>query len=73
MADHFVSLNRGQDGVAYNRFTTGTSSTAGNDVELRVRDGAGLSKLDVIKILEQFENFFENPQLVAPAGFDVSG
>jgi hypothetical protein len=73
MADHFVSVNRGAESIAYNYYTTGTSSTAGNDIELRVRDGAGLTKLDVVRALDMFERFFENPQLVAPAGFDVSG
>lgn len=40
MANHFVSLNRAKLRVAkYTDFTTGTSSTAGDDIELRVTDG----------------------------------
>jgi hypothetical protein len=73
MADHFVSMNRGIDGFKASDFTTGTSSTAANQIELRVKDGASLSKLDVVKALEAFERFFEDPKLTASAGFDVSG
>jgi len=71
MADHFVSLNRGEEGFRFNDFTTGTASTAGDQIELRVLDGAGLSKKDVINALESFVRFFENAQQVGPAGFDV--
>jgi hypothetical protein len=71
MPDHFVSLNRGESGFRSNEFTTGIASTAGDDVELRVRDGAGLTKKDVIQILSAFARFFENAQWIAPTGFDV--
>ena len=73
MADHFVSMNRGVSGTKYSDFTTGTSSTATDKIELRVLDGAGLTKKDVILALEAFEMFFDNAQLVSAAGFDVSG
>lgn len=73
MASHYVSLNRGVEGFNYSDFTTGTSSTGTDQVELRVLDGASLTKLDVIKMLEAFERFFENAQQVSTAGFDVSG
>lgn len=73
MADHFVSLNRGVQGFKYSDFTTGTSSTATDKVELRVLDSAGLTRLDVIQIIESFERFFQNPQQVKTAGFDVAG
>jgi hypothetical protein len=71
MADHFASLNRGEQGFKPNEFTTGTASTAGDDFELRIRDGSGATKLDVINALNAFRRFFENPQWVAPTGFDV--
>lgn len=71
MASHYVSLNRGVEGSKYSDFTTGTSSASTDAVELRVLDGAGLTKLDVIKILEAFEHFFENAQQVKTAAFDV--
>lgn len=73
MADHFVSLTRGEQGFKYNDFTTGTSTTAGDSIELRVTDGASLTKKDIIIALEAFERFFENAQQVSAAGFDVSG
>ena len=73
MASHYVSLNRGKSGFASVDFTTGTSSAATDAVELRVLDGAGLSKMDVVKIVEAFERFFNDPKRVAAAGFDVTG
>jgi hypothetical protein len=73
MADHFVSLTRGEEGFKYNDFATGTSSVAGDAIELRVLDGAGLRKIDVVKALAAFERFFSNAQQVKAAGFDVSG
>jgi hypothetical protein len=71
MPDHFVSLNRGEPGFKSNEFTTGAASTAGDDIELRIRDGAGVTKLDVILAVTAFRRFFENAQWVAPTGFDV--
>ena len=73
MADHYVSLNRGIQGFKYSDFTTGTSTTAGDAIELRVLDGASLTKKDVLVALEAFERFFENAQQVSAAEFDVSG
>lgn len=73
MADHFVSLNRGEDGFKNSDFTTGTSSTAGDAIELRVLDGASLDKMDVKRALEAFQRFFDDPKQVAAAGFDVTG
>lgn len=73
MADHFVSLNRGVEGFKNSDFTTGTSSTATDDIELRVLDGQSLTKLDVIKALDAFKRFFDDAKQVATAGFDVTG
>jgi hypothetical protein len=50
-----------------------TSNGAPTQIELRVQDGAGLSKKDVYLALKSFERFFENAQQVAAAGFSVSG
>lgn len=72
MADHYVSLNRGVAAGKYSDFTTGTSSTAGDAIELRVKDGASLTKKDVQLALEAFERFFANAQQVSAAGFDVA-
>lgn len=72
MADHFVSLNRGVPGEKYSDFTTGTSSTAADQIELRVKDGASLTRKDVQLALMAFERFFQNPQQFSGAGFDVN-
>jgi hypothetical protein len=74
MSDHYVAINQGINGEAYVDFITGTASTAGtNQIELRVQDGAGLSKKDVKLAIMAFERFFENAQQVSAAGFSVSG
>lgn len=73
MADHFVSLNRGEQGFASVDFTTGTSSTTTDNIELRVGDAANMTKKDVQIALDAFERFFQNAQLVSAAGFVVSG
>lgn len=63
MANHFVSLNRGEQGFRFSDFTTGSSSTAGDDIELRVADGASLTREDVVKALKAFARFFSNRSL----------
>ena len=73
MANHFISLNRGQQGSIQSDYTTGTSSTAGNDLEIRIADGASLSKKDVIIFCEAIEHFIENNQLVSAAGLVITG
>jgi hypothetical protein len=73
MASHYVSLNRGVEGSKYSDFTTGTSSAATDKIELRVLDGASLTRLDVQKALDGFERYFQNTQQAKADGFDVSG
>jgi hypothetical protein len=68
MADHFVGFSRGIEGTKYSDFTTGTSTTSGLSMELRVTDGA-VRRLDVIKFLEAAERFFSNQQHTTAAGF----
>jgi hypothetical protein len=68
VADHFVSLNRGEQGMQYVDFTTATSTTAGDKIEVRVTDSSMTVK-DVIVALEAFERFFENQQQTTTAGF----
>ena len=68
MADHFVGFSRGVEGQKYSDFTTGTSSTGGLSMELRITDGA-VRKIDVIKFLEAVDNFIDNPQQSVAAGF----
>ena len=59
MSDHFVSLNRGQTGTKANDFTIG-ASTSGKDIELRIADGAGLTRKDITLALEAFELWVQN-------------
>lgn len=73
MASHFVSLKRGIEGSKYSDYTTGTSTTAGDQFEFRVLDGVTPTRVEVIKALEAIERFFDNPQQVSAAGFDVTG
>lgn len=72
MASHYLSINRGASGLAQTDFTTGTSSTAGDGIELRLLDGASLTKKDVVLALKAFERYLETWPWVADAGFDVS-
>ena len=72
MSDHYIALNRGVQGFKQNDFITGTSSTAGtNQIELRIQDGAGWTKNDVVNMLRAFERFLETAPWVAPTGIDV--
>lgn len=57
MASHYLSINRGVQGVADSDFTYGTSSASTDDIELRTLDGSGLTVKDVILALEAFERF----------------
>jgi len=59
MSNHFIAINRGKSGSKISDFTFGTSSSAGSDIELRIADVDGQSKVmtdkDVILALEAFE------------------
>lgn len=57
MSNHFISINRGKEGFKPTDFTTGAASTAGDDIELRIADGASLTRKDLFKALEAFERF----------------
>lgn len=59
MADHYYSVQRGE-GFDPNTVTAGTSSSSEN-IELRTRDGASLTKIDVIKGLETLLAYFQKP------------
>lgn len=58
MADHFFSMNRGKSGTSNSDITTGASSTAADDIELRVADAANLTRKDVDLALKAFQRFF---------------
>ena len=67
MADHFVAINRGNDGFKLSEFTTGAASTPARDVELRIADldgqGAVLTRKDVQMALKAFERWLESGPL----------
>jgi hypothetical protein len=73
VSSHYVSLPRGVEGEAYSDFNSGTSSTAGDLFEFRVLDGVTPDRIEVKKALKAFQRFFESPDLVSTAGFDVGG
>jgi hypothetical protein len=62
MANVFVSLNRGEEGFKNSDFTTGSSSASSDDIELRFADDKGITRKDLVKALEAFRRWFENPQ-----------
>lgn len=73
MADHFIGMKRGDRGLIYSDFVHGTASGAGADIELRIKDGAGWTKKEVLAALEAFERFVETASWAVSAGLDVKG
>ena len=71
MSDHFIGLRRDESGLVYSNFIHGTASSAGSDIELRIRDGAGLSRKEVIAALVALERFVATEHWVSAAGIDV--
>ena len=73
MADHFVGFSRGVQGFKASDFTTGTSTTAGLNMELRVVDAvpavSGVRRIDVINFLKAVTRFIEDPKQTVAAGF----
>lgn len=61
MSNHFLSINRGKDGTQPSDITKATSSTSADDIELRIADGANLTRLDVKLALEAFERCLAEP------------
>jgi len=56
MADHFISWNQGA-GLSPNNLTTGVASTAADQVELRMLDGAELTQADVILAITAMKGY----------------
>lgn len=56
MADHFYSVNKGH-GLDPSSVTVGTS-TSGQSIELRLHDGDGLTRMDVLKAIEALKAHF---------------
>jgi hypothetical protein len=61
MSNHYIAVNRGT-GLKPADITAGTSSASTKDVELRIADGASLTKLDVNNAIEQIKTFFNSRQ-----------
>lgn len=57
MADHFYSVVKG-DGISPANVTVGTS-TSSEAMELRTRDGQGLTQMDVVQGLEAIKAYIE--------------
>ena len=69
MASFFVGINRGQDQVGLVAVST---TTPAKDIELRTDTGKSLTKLDVLKALEIFEQYIaSNGVPGAGAGVDL--
>lgn len=68
MANHFFSANRGTLYGKANAITRATTSTTGDDLELRVADGASLTRKDVQLFVEALEILFANGGGVALGG-----
>lgn len=67
MANHFFSINRGKDGMQPSDITQAATSTAGDDIELRVADGASLTRLDLEIACDAFKRrFAETDQTTFP-------
>lgn len=55
MADHFIGINRGVAGATPADFTVGTS-TGSTDIEVRIADAAGWSKIEIDIALERIRD-----------------
>jgi hypothetical protein len=61
MSNHFFGINHGQNReLNLYDIDQATSSTSGDDIELRIADGVGLTRVDVIKALRAFLLMFES-------------
>lgn len=64
MADHFYSVNRGR--VADPSAVVTGAASSGQSIELRLHDGDGLLKTDVILALRMLEGYFTKAGAVTP-------
>jgi hypothetical protein len=55
MASNFLGVNRGVDQVG--KVTAATTTSSGNDFELRVDTGKSSTKEDVVKAMRIFEQY----------------
>ena len=66
MANHFFSINRGTDSAKSAAITAATSTTSGDDIELRLADAAGLTKKDVDILVERVLDYVRNVSTFPP-------
>lgn len=59
MASFFLGLNRGEPDLAQGLISNGTT-TASDDIELRMDSGKNLTRKDVLLAMEAFEAFIES-------------
>lgn len=64
MADHFYSVNKGH-GLDPSAVTTG-AATSGQSIELRLHDGDGLNRIEVLKALGTLIAYFQENAQVTP-------
>ena len=64
MADHFYSVNKGH-GLDPSVVTVGTASS-GQSIELRLHDGDGLIRMDVVKALTVLLNYMKENAVITP-------
>jgi hypothetical protein len=64
MADHFYSVNKGT-GFDPSIVTVGVA-TSGQSIELRLHDGDGLTRMDVLRAIETLESRFQENEPVTP-------
>jgi hypothetical protein len=64
MSDHFYGVNKGH---GFDPFVVSTgTSTTGKSIELRLHDGDGLIRMEVLKALKTLEAYFEKSGAVTP-------
>lgn len=72
MADHYIGINRGNQGLAGggrdDAITYGTS-TGSTDMEVRIGDAIGWTRLELIDALEAIEKFLANPSVITGTKF----
>jgi hypothetical protein len=71
MTNHYLGINRGQQGFGDSDFTYGTSSGS-TDYELRIDDSKHSDIKDVILALDAFKRFLVQPNVHIAATFLIN-
>lgn len=70
MADHFFGLNKGGVNDSFPAVTVGTS-TGATDVEVRIADGASISRKDAVLLLQAIEQWINMNQSGSSTAFSL--